>query len=254
MGEGGLLMMTETKNKVLTRDEVKVEETWRLEDIFATDEAWEKEYAEVEEFSSKADSYKGTLSGGGDALYTALAYRDALSERLRRLYTYAHLKTDQDTTNSFYQAMDSRVKSLYVKVATALSFFLPELLSIDETELDKLVTEHEGLALYKQEFEEINTQRPHVLPAEQEALLAQLSEVTGNSSETFSMLNNADLTFPMVKDEKGEEVELSHGRYVGFLESDDPRVREDAFKAMYSKVQRIPEHIRIHAFRQCKRR
>ena len=55
-------MTTETKNKVLTRDEVKVEETWRLEDIFATDEAWEKEYAEVEEFSRKADSYKGTLS------------------------------------------------------------------------------------------------------------------------------------------------------------------------------------------------
>ena len=54
-------MKTETKNKVLTRDEVKVEETWRLEDIFATDEAWEKEYVEVEEFSSKADSYKGTL-------------------------------------------------------------------------------------------------------------------------------------------------------------------------------------------------
>ena len=228
-------MMTETKNKVLTRDEVKVDETWRLEDIFATDEMWEKEYAEVEEFAGKADSYKGTLSNGGDALYTALTYRDTLSERLRRLYTYAHLKTDQDTTNSFYQAMDSRVKSLYVKVATALSFFLPELLSIDETELDKLVAEHEGLGLYKQEFEEINTQRPHVLPAEQEALLAQLSEVTGNSSETFSMLNNADLTFPMVKDEKGEEVELSHGRYVGFLESDDPRVREDAFKAMYSK-------------------
>ena len=90
------------------------------------------------------------------------------------------------------------------------------------------------LRLYKQEFEEINKQRPHVLPAEQEAFLAQLSEVTGSSSETFSMLNNADLTFPLVKDEDGEEVELSHGRYVGFLESDDPQVREDAFKAMYS--------------------
>ena len=66
-------------------------------------------------------------------------------------------------------------------------------------------------------------------------MLAQLAEVTGSSSETFSMLNNADLTFPMVKDENGEEVELSHGRYIRFLESDDPRVREEAFKAMYGK-------------------
>jgi len=228
-------MTTDTNNKVLTRDEVKVEETWRLEDIFASDEAWEKAYTDVEEFSTKAASYKGTLHNGADALYDALVYRDTLSEQLRRLYTYAHLKTDQDTTNGFYQAMDSRVKSLYVKVSTALSFFLPELLAVDEAQLNKQVETHEGLRLYKQEFEEVNTQRPHVLPAEQEALLAQLSEVTGKSSETFSMLNNADLTFPMVKDEDGVEVELSHGRYVRFLESDDSRVREDAFKATYAK-------------------
>lgn len=228
-------MTTDTNNKVLTRDEVKVDETWRLEDIFASDEAWEKAYTDVEELSTKAAGYKGTLHNGADSLYDALVYRDTLSEQLRRLYTYAHLKTDQDTTNGFYQAMDSRVKSLYVKVSTALSFFLPELLAVDEAELNEQVETHEGLRMYKQEFEEINTQRPHVLPAEQEALLAQLSEVTGKSSETFSMLNNADLTFPMVKDEDGVEVELSHGRYVRFLESDDSRVREDAFKATYAK-------------------
>ena len=101
-----------TNNKLLTRDEVKVEETWRLEDIFASDEAWEKEYKEVEEFSAKAESYKGTLGNSAEALLNALSYRDELSQKLRRLYTYAHLKTDQDTTNSFYQAMDSRIKTL----------------------------------------------------------------------------------------------------------------------------------------------
>lgn len=228
-------MTSETNSKVLARDEVKVEETWRLEDIFATDDAWEKEYADVEELSAKAKSFKGTLRNGAEALFEALSYRDTLSERLRRLYTYAHLKTDQDTTNSFYQAMDSRVKSLYVKVSTALSFFLPELLEIDEGELNKFVEQNDELKLYKQEFKEVNQLRPHVLPAEQESLLAQLSEVTGSSSETFSMLNNADLTFPTVKDENGEEVELTHGRYIRFLESDVPRVREEAFKAMYGK-------------------
>lgn len=227
-------MTVETKNKVLDRSEVKVEETWRLEDIFATDATWEEEYVSVEEFAKNASSFKGTLGNSADALFDALTYRDELSQRLRRLYTYAHLKSDQDTTNSFYQAMDSRVKTLFVKVSTALSYFLPELLSVNENELNSFVEGHEGLRLYKQELEEINNQRPHVLPAEQEALLAQLSEVTGKSSETFSMLNNADLTFPMVKDENGEEVELTHGRYIRFLESADTKVREEAFKAMYS--------------------
>ena len=126
-----------------------------------------------------------------------------------------------------------------LKCQQLLSYFLPELIAIDEEKLNTWVEEHDGLSLYKQEFEEVNKQRPHVLPAEQEALLAQLSEVTGKSSETFSMLNNADLKFPKVKNDDGEEVELSHGRYIGFLESDNPSVREDAFKAMYSTYKKF---------------
>ena len=224
-----------SKNKLLTRDEVKVEETWRIEDIFATDDAWEKEYEWIAEYAEQSASYEGTLKNGAAALLEALTYRDALLERLRRLGVYAHLKSDQDTTNSFYQAMDGRMKTLFVNVSTSLSFFLPELLSIEEETLNQWVEEHEGLKLYKHELEELNAMRPHVLPAEQEALLAQLSEVTDSSSTTFSMLNNADLTFPKVTNEEGEEVELSHGRYIGFLESDKRSVREEAFKAMYSK-------------------
>lgn len=220
--------------KLLTRDEVKVEETWNLENIFTSDEAWNEEYKEIESLSSQADSFQGKLNDGPEALLKALTYRDEISQRLGKLYTYSHLKTDQDTTNGTYQAMDSRAKTLAVKVSTKLSFFLPELLSIDETELNQMVEENEGLSLYKQEFEELNSMRPHVLPAEQEALLAQLSEVSGSSSKTFSMLNNADLTFPTVKNENGEEIELSQGRFINFLESPDRSVREEAFKAMYA--------------------
>ncbi|WP_432357693.1 oligoendopeptidase F [Sporosarcina sp. UB5] len=228
-------MTTDAKSKVLTRDQVKVEETWRLEDIFPTDEAWEQEFKEIEALSGKAETFKGMLNQGADALFEALSYRDTIYQRMGKLYTYAHLKADQDTTNSFYQAMESRAKTLYVKISTALSYFTPELMSIPEEELSALAENNENLKLYKHEFEEMNAFRAHILPAEQEAILAQMSEVTGSSSETFSMLNNADLTFPMVKDEDGEEAELSHGRYIRFLESKDARVREDAFKAMYSK-------------------
>lgn len=220
--------------KLLTRDEVNVEETWNLENIFESDAAWDAEYAEIEKLSSQAESFQGTLNDGPEALLKALSYRDELSQRLGKLYTYSHLKTDQDTTNSTYQAMDSRAKSLAVKVSTKLSFFLPELLSIDEAQLDQLVEENEGLSLYKQEVKELNSMRPHVLPAEQESLIAQMSEVAQGSSKTFSMLNNADLTFPTVKNEKGEEVELSQGRFINFLESPDRSVREEAFKAMYA--------------------
>lgn len=238
--------------KLLTRDEVKVEETWNLENIFTSDAAWDIEYKEIENLSSEADSYQGTLSDGPDALLKALTYRDEISQRLGKLYTYSHLKTDQDTTNSTYQAMDSRAKSLAVKVSTKLAFFLPELLSMDATTLEKWLRKNEKLSLYKQEVKELNSVRPHVLPKEQEGLLAQLSEVAGSSSNTFSMLNNADLKFPTVKNEKGEEVELSHGRFINFLESPDRNVREEAFKAMYATygsfkntlLPRFPEMLR----------
>jgi oligoendopeptidase F len=226
-------MATETKNKILTRSEVPTDLTWKLEDIFSSDETWESEYKEVSELAEKASAFKGTFGNGAQALYEALAYKDEVSERIYRLYTYSHMRYDQDTTNSHYQAMDSRIKTLLVKVSTGLSFMTPEILALDEAKVLSYVTEHEGLQLYKQVLKEINEMRPHVLPAEQEALLAQVSEVTNASSETFSMLNNADLEFPTIKDENGDELELTHGRYTRFLESGDRRVREDAFRAMY---------------------
>lgn len=229
-GKGG----NDMAEKLLAREEVPTELTWKLEDIFETNEAWEQEFKEVEELAEKSASYQGKLKEGASALYDVLVYKDELIERLQRLYTYSHMRYDQDTTNSTYQAMDSRVKAFYAKVATGLSFLTPEILELEESTLNAYIEEHEGLKLYKHALEELNNMRPHVLPAEQEALLAQMSEVANASSETFGMLNNADLEFPEIENEKGEKVQITHGNYSRFLEGSDRRVREDAFKAVYA--------------------
>lgn len=220
--------------KLLMRNEVPTELTWKLEDIFETDNAWEEEFKGVAALSEKAESFKGTLDQGAEALYNVFVYKDELLQRLQKLYTYSHMRYDQDTTNSTYQAMDSRIKSLYAKVSTGLSYLTPEILSLDEAKLNSYIEEHEGLGLYKHALEELNNHRPHVLPAEQEALLAQMSEVVNSASETFGMLNNADLEFPEIENEKGEMVQITHGNYSRFLENDDRRVREAAFKAVYA--------------------
>ena len=231
--EGEFILSTETNNKILTREEVAEHLTWKLEDIFASNDIWESEFKDVATLSEKASSFQGTLGNGSGALLEVLTYRDELTGRLRKLYTYAHMRHDQDTTNSTYQAMDSRIKSLYVKVSTELSFLIPEILSLDEATISSYLNENEELKIYSQLLEEINTERPHVLSKEQEALLAQFSEVAGASSDTFGKLNNADLEFPFIKDEDGNEVQLTHGRFSRFLESGDGRVRKDAFTAMY---------------------
>jgi len=228
-------MTNETTVKTLpTRNEVPVEDTWRLEDIFASDEQWDTEYNAIKEMLPKANEYKGKLGESADLLWEALQYQDEVMKRLGKLYTYAHMRYDQDTTNGFYQGMDDRAKNLYTQVSSAFAYVVPELLSIDEEKLNQFLAEKEELRLYEHAFDEINLQRPHVLDADQEALLAEASEVLGAASNTFSMLNNADLQFPVIKDENGEEVEVTHGRYIRFLESSDRRVRKDAFKAVYS--------------------
>ncbi|WP_404427609.1 oligoendopeptidase F [Ureibacillus chungkukjangi] len=219
--------------KVLTRDEVPVDLTWNLEGIFQSDEAWEQEFKEIENLIPEAEKYKGKVAESAQALYETLQFSDKISERFGKLYVYSHLKHDQDTTNGKYQATDSRIRSLGAKFSAAWSFVTPEILSIDEETINNYINEYEPLTLYKQMLTELNLERPHVLTADKEELLAQFSEVTGASGNTFSALNNADLEFPTVKNDKGEDVQLTHGNYVTFLESDNREVRENAFKAMY---------------------
>ncbi|MCP3742200.1 oligoendopeptidase F [Rossellomorea sp. BNER] len=227
-------MTSETANKSLpSRKDVKEELTWRLEDIFTSDEEWEKEYKEIQSLAKKAEELKGTLSQSADKLYKALHFQDEIMERMGKLYTYSHMRSDQDTANSYYQGLDDRAKNLYTQLSSAFSFMVPEILTIEENKLSSFLEEKEELKLYKHALEEINLQRPHILSADQESLLAKASEVLNASSNTFGMLNNADLEFPSIEDENGEEVDVTHGRYITFLKSSDRRVREDAFKAVY---------------------
>jgi oligoendopeptidase F len=228
-------MTEQTAVKTLPkRTEIAVEDTWRLEDIFENDEAWEAEFKEVKAALPKISEYKGKLADSAEGFLEALTYQDKVMERLGKLYTYAHMRYDQDTANSHYQGLNDRASNLYTQASSVSSYIIPEILTMDEAAIKSFLEEKEELRVYEHTLDEINRQRPHVLSAEQEALLAQASDVLGSSSNTFGMLNNADIEFPSIKDEDGEDVEVTHGRYIRFLESEDRKVREDAFKAVYS--------------------
>jgi oligoendopeptidase F len=226
--------MSQTKTKSLPkRDEIAVEDTWDLEAIYASDDVWEKEFEETKQMLPELKSFQGKLGESAETLFTYLQKQDEVTKKLGKLYTYAHMRYDQDTTNSFYQGLNDRASNLATQVSSTVSFAVPEILSLSEESLIQFLQSYEPLSLYKQALDEINRQRPHVLSKEEEALLADVREVANTSSNTFGMLNNADLKFPVIKDENGEEIEVTHGRYIRFLESADRRVREDAFKAVY---------------------
>ncbi|MDN6519296.1 MAG: oligoendopeptidase F, partial [Enterococcus sp.] len=216
------------------REEVPEALTWDLTKIFASDEAFEAAFATVQEELKEADTYKGTLTNGASAFLSAIDYLLSISRKLETLYVYSHLKNDQDTANTTYQALNARATNLAAQVGAALSWFEPEVLSLADDVIWGYFDEEAALAPYRHFIETIVANRDHVLPAEQEALLAGASEIFSSSADTFSIINNADLKFPVVKNEEGENVQLTHGVYGQLLESTDRTVREEAFKALYS--------------------
>ncbi|MBU5595209.1 oligoendopeptidase F [Amphibacillus sp. MSJ-3] len=231
--------MTTEASKLQTRDQIAEERTWRLEDIFATDEAWEEERKEIVKELEKFADFKGKLANSADHLYQLLQLEDQVLERIGKLYTYAHMRYDQDTTNNFYQGLNSKAQTLYAQATSAISFIVPEILSIGTEKLAVFIEEKPELKHYDKALNEITRQADHILSEKEEVLIAEMSEVINSSSQTFGLLNNADLTFPTVKDENGIEIELTHGRYINFLESAKQSVRRDAFQAVYQTYRKF---------------
>lgn len=229
----GVIILSKT-NALPLREEVPEELTWDLTTIFPSDEAFEEAFLDLQKMTEESNQFKGRLAESSQILFEALQFRDKAYDLISNLYVYAHLKMDQDTANAKYQGLYSRAGSLATKLMSALSYYDPEILAMDESVLKQFLNENKDLQLYAHLLEELNLSRPYILSEKEEALLANAGEVLGSSSNTFNTLNNADMKFPSIKDENGEEIEITHGRYGKLLESNDPRVRRDAFFGVYS--------------------
>ena len=237
------------------RNEVDEQLTWDLTRIFKDDVAFEEAREKVEVLAKKMSSYQGTLSQSSAHLREALDQMMQLYRQLEVVYVYASMKHDEDTTNATYQAMESKATSLYTLVSSQLAFFEPEVMAIDPKTMQKWM-EEETLKPYYHFLEQLLRQRQHVLSDKEEALLAQASEIFSAPSQTFEILNNADLQFPTMKDETGKEIQLSHGRYSQLMESLDPRVRKEAFQKLYkvydqfqhTTASTLASHVKMHNF------
>ncbi len=217
--------------QVAARSEVPQEHRWKLEDLYPNEQAWNAEYSQVKKLIGDIGAYQGKLEDAA-AIARCFALDDEISQLTERLYVYANMRHHEDMAEAKYQALSDKSKKLSVEVGEATSFITPEILSLSERQLTALIADP-SLAKYKRSLEEMLRQKPHTLSKSEEALLAQVGNVSQAPSTIFGMLNNADLKFPKVKNEQGEELELTHGRYIQFLESKNRDVRRDAFKAMY---------------------
>ncbi|MCX8129804.1 MAG: oligoendopeptidase F [Clostridia bacterium] len=231
--------MTESKvNKLPKREEIDNRYKWKLEDIYESIEKWEEDFKTVKQLLGKVAAFRGHLGERTDKLLSCLRLSDELTSLSDKLFVYSRMKRDENNTDPAYQALTERISALATEVYAAVSFIVPEIISIPENSLKEFMESNNELRIYSHFINEVLRQKKHILSEREEEILALSAEVAHAPHDIFTMFNNADIKFPFIKDENGEEVEVTKGRYIKFLESKDRRVREDAFHAIYSSYKK----------------
>lgn len=220
---------------IIKREDVKAEDTWAMEDIFESDDLWEKEAAQLKEMITHFPDYQGNMCESAAHLLEALQKQDALNKCAERVYVYANQKYHENTGNGTYQKMSANAQMLLTQAGDALSFVEPELIGLSQQQWEAYKKQVQKLQVYDRYMQELFRAKDHILSKEMEAVLARVYDIAQGPQNTFSMFNNADVKFGMIKDEAGEETQLTHGRYVRFLESRDRNVRRAAFETLYKK-------------------
>lgn len=216
------------------RSHIDEKYTWDLSTVYVTDAAWEAEMEALTADIEDAKKYAGHLVESSKNLLEITEVELALSRRLEKAYVYASMKNDQDTTVAKYQEFQAKATALYAKYSEVFSFYEPEFMTLSKEDFAAFVAETPDLKKYAHFFEKIFRRQAHVLSQAEEELLAGAGEIFGAAGETFEILDNADIVFPLVTDEKGEEVQLSHGNFISFMESQNRDIRKSAYEAMYS--------------------
>ena len=223
-----------SNNEILERKDIPKEHQWDLESMFVDVKAWEESYNKAKEMAKNFGSYKGQVVSSSKNLYEALKDMGELVRITENLYSYAHMRLDEDTREGSSQALSDRGLGLLVEVGEKTSFVEPEILTLDLATLERYYEEEPELILYKKHIGNIMRQKDHVLSSREESILAQLGEVANSPQKIFSMLNNADIKFPTIKNEDGKDVEITHGNFIPFMESTNRAVRKSAFEALYT--------------------
>lgn len=229
-----IIMSNNNSSALPKREEIEQKYKWKLEDIYSSNDLWEEDFLKVKKLASEIQGFSGKLGEGASNLLNCFKACDEMLALNDKVYVYARMRRDENNANSTYQALTDRAQALATDAYAAVSFITPEILSIEEKKLLGFLEENKELKLYEQYIKEMLRQKAHILTQKEEELLALGSEVTHAAGDIFTMLNNADIKFPMVKDENGNEVELTKGRYSKFLESSNRNVREEAFRALYA--------------------
>ncbi|WP_186429793.1 oligoendopeptidase F [Clostridium sp. BSD9I1] len=233
--------MSEVK-KVKRREEILDADRWDIEKIYKNKEDWEKDFLKLKDEALKLKDFQGKLNDSKELL-NFLKLDEEISRIADKLFIYASLKSDEDTGNNANQSLKNKMQSYAAELSAMESFFIPEILSYKEGTIEKAIEENSELKVYELMLKRLLKKKPHTLSKEVEEVMASVSDALNAPSNIFRMLTNADMTFPTIKDEEGNEVELTEGNYGIFIKSKNRRVREDAFKTLFATYEHFKNTI-----------
>lgn len=220
------------------REDIKEEFKWKIEKIYANIETWEKDFEELKGEAIKLKDYSGKLTNG-EMILEYLKVNEKISRKAENLYIYAHLKSDEDTSNSTYQSLMSKIDIYMAEFASYTAFFVPEILSLEDKFIETEINRIEELKKFEFFIRDILKEKPHILSKEMEELLAAASDCLDAPSAIHNILTNADMTFGKIKDEEGKEVELTEGNYSSFIKSKNKVVRREAFQKLFGEYDKL---------------
>ena len=219
--------------KILQRHEVPVEDTWAVEDLFPSDEAWELELATVGADQNALAGFAGKLGESGESLFAYLTMMEQVDEKVSRLANYAMRKADVDTRNTTYQAMSGKFMSVMTAMSAACSFETPEIMAIEDDVLEGFYAACPGLERYRRYLTNMRRRKAHTLSAAEEKLLASAGEMSRTPSNIFNVFSNADMTFADAVDSNGKTYPLSQGTYGSLQNNPDRVLRQSAYENLY---------------------
>ncbi len=219
--------------RIPQRQDVPAEHKWSIEDLYPTDEAWEQDFAAAKKMPEQIASYKGLLSTDSAKLLEYLKADDDMTVVLDKLINYAQRKNDEDTRESKYQDMVSRLEMLFVELSGAGAYVTPELLSISDETMERFYKEQPEMELYRLCIDRVRRRKAHILSEAEERIMALTGEMTGSPDNIFSMFNDADLKFPDAVDKDGNTHQVTHGSYIPLMHSNDRELRKSAFQSLY---------------------
>lgn len=223
----------EAKVNPLTRKDIPEKAKWNLDGLYLKESLWEEDIKKLDKDLTGYESFKGTLSSSAKNIKSCLEFDINISRTMEKLYTYAHLRNDEDKTHSQNQSNFEKIVRLNTLAAQASSYIASELMAISEDQMNQFLEDKE-LEFYKLHLERILRYRKHTLSEKEEKILASSAEIARTARNTFEMLDNADLKLGIVQDENGNDLAITQGNFQSIMQNQDRRVRKEAFETFYT--------------------